>query len=194
VIGLSDEVRADGRWAVADLRDAGVERIVLLTGDRPRPADVVSSAVGLDEAQAELLPADKVDALRALRTRYGPVAMVGDGVNDAPALAAADVGIAMGAAGSDVALETADVVLMGDDLRKLPFALRLGRAALGTIRQNIAVALGLKAAFVVLAIAGVATMWMAILADTGASLLVTANSLRLLRAGRPVDPMLQFKT
>jgi Cd2+/Zn2+-exporting ATPase len=136
---------------------------------------------GLDEVHAELMPAQKVDAIHALRAQYGPVAMVGDGINDAPALAAADVGIAMGAAGSDVALETADVVLMSDDLSKLPFALRLGRATLANIRQNVAIALTLKIAFVLLAAGGFATMWMAIVADTGASLIVTANSIRLLR-------------
>jgi len=181
VIGLADRMRTDGRAAVSGLRNTGVERIVLLTGDVRASADRALAGTGLDEAHAELLPAQKVEAIQALRERYGPVAMVGDGINDAPALAAADVGIAMGVAGSDVALETADVVLMSDDLSRLPFALRLGRTALGNIRQNVAIALTLKLAFVVLAAAGLATMWMAILADTGASLLVTANSLRLLR-------------
>lgn len=181
VIGLADRMRTDGRAAVADLRETGVERVVLLTGDVRASAERARSGVGLDEAHAELLPAQKVEAIQALRAKYGPVAMVGDGINDAPALAAADVGIAMGAAGTDVALEAADVVLMSDDLSRLPFALRLGRSALRNIRQNVAIALSLKLAFVVLAAAGLATMWMAILADTGASLFVTANSLRLLR-------------
>jgi Cd2+/Zn2+-exporting ATPase len=181
VIGLSDQMRTDGRAAVSGLRHTGVDRVVLLTGDVRASADRAARGAGLDEAHAELLPAQKVEAIRALRDTYGPVAMVGDGINDAPALAAADVGIAMGAAGSDVALETADVVLMSDDLSKLPFALRLGRAALANIHQNVAIALSLKLAFVVLATVGLATMWMAIVADTGASLLVTANSLRLLR-------------
>jgi len=182
VIGLSDSMRTGGRAAVADLRDTGVERVVLLTGDIRASADRALAGAGLDEAHAELLPAQKVEAIQALRERYGPVAMVGDGINDAPALASADVGIAMGAAGSDVAMETADVVLMSDDLSRLPFALRLGRATLANIRQNVGIALALKLAFVVLAAAGLATMWMAIVADTGASLVVTANSLRLLRS------------
>jgi Cd2+/Zn2+-exporting ATPase len=181
VIGLSDVMRTEGRDAVMSLRDAGIDRVVLLTGDIQANAARALAGAGLDEAHAELLPAQKVEAIRALRDRYGAVAMVGDGINDAPALAAADVGIAMGAAGSDVALDTADVVLMSDDLSKLPFALRLGRRTLANIRQNVGTALVLKLAFVALAAAGLATMWMAIVADTGASLLVTANSLRLLR-------------
>jgi Cd2+/Zn2+-exporting ATPase len=180
VIALSDRMRTGGRDAIANLRELGVDRVVLLTGDVRVNAERALAGAGLDEAHAELLPSQKVDAIHALRERCGAVAMVGDGINDAPALAAADVGIAMGAAGSDVALETADVVLMSDDLSRLPFALRLGRAALANIRQNVTVALGLKLAFVALAAFGLATMWMAVLADTGASLLVTANSLRLL--------------
>jgi Cd2+/Zn2+-exporting ATPase len=181
VIGLTDQMRMGGRDAVSSLRHTGVDRVVLLTGDLRANAERALAGAGLDEAHAELLPAQKVAAIQALRDEYGPVAMVGDGINDAPALAAADVGIAMGAAGSDVALETADVVLMSDDLSRLPFALRLGRATLANIRQNVTIALSLKLAFVVLAAIGLATMWMAIVADTGASLIVTANSLRLLR-------------
>ena len=181
VIGLADRPRDVGRDVITGVREQGIERVVLLTGDSRASADGMQRAAGLDEAHAGLLPADKAAALSTLRDQYGPVAMVGDGVNDAPALAAADVGIAMGGAGTDVALETADVVLMSDDLTKLPYALRLSRATLRNIRANLAIALTLKIAFVALAAAGVATLWMAILADTGASLIVTANSLRLLR-------------
>jgi Cd2+/Zn2+-exporting ATPase len=181
VIGLADALRDNGDEAVRALRRAGVRHVALLTGDHQGSAAVAVRTAGLDEAHAELLPEDKVAHIERLRSTYGPVAMVGDGVNDAPALATADVGVAMGAAGTDIALETADVALMSDDLTRLPFAIDLGRRTLRNIRQNIAVALGLKFAFVGLAVAGVATIWMAVLADTGASLLVTANALRLLR-------------
>ena len=181
VLGVSHSMRGGGRQAVADLRSVGVNRVALLTGDRQGNADAVRLHAGLDEAHGDLMPQDKVDHVIRLRDTYGPVAMVGDGINDAPALAAAEIGIAMGGAGTDVAIETAHVALMTDDLSKLPYALRLGRATLANIRFNVGLALGLKVAFVVLAAAGVATLWMAILADTGASLLVTASSLRLLR-------------
>ena len=181
VIGLTDGIRDGGRSAVTALRAEGVDRVVLLTGDTRGNADAMLTAAGLDEAHAGLMPADKVRWVETLRERHGAVAMVGDGVNDAPALAAADVGVAMGVAGTGVALETADVALMADDLGKLPYALRLGRATRWNIRANVSLALGLKLAFVALAAFGLATLWMAILADTGASLLVTANSLRLLR-------------
>jgi len=180
-IGLTDEVRADGRETVAGLRGHGVGRIALLTGDTSPRARAALAGAGFDELHAELMPGDKVEAVARLRKAHGPVAMVGDGINDAPALAAADVGIAMGGAGTGVALETADVVLMADDLSKLPYALRLGRATRANVQQNVTAALALKLGFVVLAAAGLATMWMAIVADTGASLVVTANSLRLLK-------------
>ena len=181
VIRVSDHVRGEGRDAIARLRDEGIARVELLTGDTPANAEAIRASAGLDAAHASLLPADKVRHIARLRAEFGSVAMVGDGVNDAPALAAADVGIAMGTAGSDIALETADVALMSDELEKLPYALRLARATMNNIRTNLILALGLKLAFVVAAAAGVATLWMAVLADTGASLLVTANSLRLLR-------------
>jgi Cd2+/Zn2+-exporting ATPase len=181
VIGLADGLRGGGREVVTQLRAEGVNRVVMLTGDAGANAAGIAHAADVDEAHAELLPGDKVDQLARLRARFGPVAMVGDGVNDAPALAAADVGIAMGAAGTDIALETADVALMSDDLARLPYVLRLGRRTLARVRQNVAIAIGLKLAFVILAATGVATIWMAVLADTGASLIVTANGMRLLR-------------
>jgi Cd2+/Zn2+-exporting ATPase len=181
VIGVADEVRAVAKDVVAELTDHGVEHIVLLTGDQTVTARALAASVGITDYRAELLPEDKLAAVGELRARFGTLAMVGDGVNDAPALAAADVGIAMGVAGTDAALETADVALMADDLAKIPFAIRLSRAAARNIRLNIGFSLGLKAAFLVLAIAGVATLWMAVVADTGASLIVIANALRLLR-------------
>jgi Cd2+/Zn2+-exporting ATPase len=182
VIGVADEARHASREVVRDLHGHGVAHVALLTGDAAATAAAVARETGVDEVRAELLPGHKVDAIADLRRRHGPVGMVGDGVNDAPALAAADVGFAMGAAGSDAALETADVALMGDDLTKVAFAIRLSRATLRNIRANIAVALGLKALFLGLAVAGHATLWMAVLADMGASLLVVGNGLRLLRA------------
>ena len=181
VIGIADQTRDTAREALDRLRRAGVTHVVMLTGDNEQTAAAIAAHVGIDEWRSELLPADKVTAIDDLKRRYGVVAMVGDGVNDAPALAAADIGIAMGAAGTDAALETADVALMADDLLAVPGFLRLGRATVRNIRANIAVALGLKAVFLALAVAGVATLWMAVVADMGASLLVIANGLRLLR-------------
>jgi Cd2+/Zn2+-exporting ATPase len=180
VIGVSDRERAGAAEAVADLRRHGVNRIAMLTGDAAPSARAIGARVGVDDVRAELLPADKVDAVTTLRGA-GAVAMIGDGVNDAPALAAADVGIVMGAIGSDAAIETADVALMTDDLSKVAWAMRLSRATLRNVRANVAIALGLKAAFVIAAAAGVATLWMAVLADTGASVIVLTNALRLRR-------------
>ncbi|HXW07981.1 MAG TPA: heavy metal translocating P-type ATPase [Vicinamibacterales bacterium] len=181
VIGVADETREAGADAVALLRGQGIEHVVLLTGDHEAAARTLAGSLGLDDFRAGLLPEDKVDAVRQLQETYGALAMVGDGVNDAPALAAADVGIAMGVAGTDAALETADVALMADELLKIPFAVRLSRATARNIRANIGFSLLLKAAFLVLAVAGAATLWMAVVADMGASLIVIGNALRLLR-------------
>jgi Cd2+/Zn2+-exporting ATPase len=181
VIALADTVRETAADVVNLLRQGGIARIELLTGDGSAAAEPIARRVGVDAVTANLLPADKVDRVKALGAAWGRVAMVGDGVNDAPALAAADVGIVMGAAGSDAALETADVALMGDDLARLPFALRLARASMRTIRVNVVVALAMKLVFLVLAVSGYTSLWLAIVADTGTSLLVVANGLRLLR-------------
>ncbi len=182
LVAVADEPRATARAAVALLRAQGIERIALLTGDNRTAARSLADELGIDEADAELLPEDKVEAITRLRARFGPVAMIGDGVNDAPALAAADVGFAMGAAGTDAALETADVALMADELLRVPYAFRLSRATARTIRANIVFALALKAVFLGLGVFGLATLWMAVVADMGASLVVIANGLRLLRA------------
>jgi Cd2+/Zn2+-exporting ATPase len=181
VIGVGDAVRETARDAVDLLRRQGITRVVMLTGDNANVARALARTLAIDEVRAELLPEDKVAAVQQLKRQYGTVAMVGDGVNDAPALAAADVGIAMGVAGTDAALETADVALMADELLRLPFAFRLSRRTVRHIKANITLALGLKAAFLVLGVAGLATLWMAVVADMGASLLVIANGLRLLR-------------
>jgi Cd2+/Zn2+-exporting ATPase len=181
VILVADAVRQAGREAVELLRGTGVAHVAMLTGDHASTASRIGRALGIADVRAGLLPQDKLDAIRDLKAARGAVAMVGDGVNDAPALAAADVGIAMGAAGSDAALETADVALMSDDLLRIPYAVRLSRATVRNIQVNIALSLGLKALFLVLAALGLATLWMAVVADMGASLLVIANGLRLLR-------------
>jgi Cd2+/Zn2+-exporting ATPase len=181
-VAIADRPRESAREAVELLRENGVRHVAMLTGDHPDTARTIAAELGLDEHRAALLPEHKHTAVRQLRAAYGPIMMVGDGVNDAPALAAADVGVAMGAAASDAALETADVALMSDELLKLAYALRLARATLRNIKTNVAISLVLKAAFLVMAVAGVATLWMAILADTGASVVVVANALRLLRA------------
>jgi Cd2+/Zn2+-exporting ATPase len=180
-LSIADRPRETAREAVELLRDQGVRRVVMLTGDQPGTAAAIAQEVGVDEVRAGLMPDQKHAAVRELRA-YGPVMMVGDGINDAPALAASDVGVAIGAAASDAALETADVALMSEELLKLPYALRLARATLRNIRTNVAISLVLKAAFLVLAMTGHATLWMAILADTGASVIVVGNALRLLRA------------
>ena len=180
-IGVTDLVRPSARETIELLRTHGVRRVVMVTGDGPDAARAVAVAVGLDEYHHGMLPEAKHALVRSMRGPSGAVLMVGDGVNDAPALAAADVGVAMGAAGSDVAIETADVALMSDELLRLPYTLRLARATVRNVKTNVAVSLLLKAAFLVLAVAGLATLWMAVLADTGASVIVVTNALRLMR-------------
>ena len=184
IIGIGDAVRENAASAIQALHRAGVEAVVMLSGDNQRTVDFISKQVGIDEARGDLLPEQKVAVVKALRDRYETVGMVGDGVNDAPAMATATVGIAMGVAGTDAAIETADVTLMQDDLAKIVETVSLARRTLGIIRFNIVFALALKLVFLVLALAGYASLWLAILADTGATLLVVANALRLLQAPR----------
>ena len=181
-LGVADAVREEAAAAVADLQGASLH-VAMLTGDNARTARAVADRLAIADRRAELLPEAKMAAVRDLQERMGPMVMVGDGVNDAPALAAAAVGVAMGARASDATLETADVVLLNPDLRLVPQSIRLGRAALDVVRQNVAVSIGVKAAVLLLTLAGYGTLWAAVAADMGASLLVIANGLRLLRAG-----------
>jgi len=181
ILAVGDTVRPNAAVAIKALHAAGIESVVMLSGDNQRTADSIAKQVGIDEARGDLLPEDKVTAVKTLREKHGSVGMVGDGVNDAPAMASATIGIAMGGAGTDAAIETADVTLMTDDLGKIAETIRLGRRTLGIIRFNITFALALKALFLVLTLIGHASLWLAIMADTGATLLVVANSLRLLR-------------
>lgn len=183
LIAVTDAVRPGAAEVIADLRRLGIQRIIMVTGDNNSTAIDIASSLGLTEVRAELLPQDKVEAVEELVRLHGAVAMIGDGVNDAPALARADLGIAMGAAGSDAAIEAADIALMSDDLAKLPWLIRHSRRTLSIIRQNIAFALTVKGAVAALTVFGFASLWAAIAADVGASLLVVGNGLRLLRSG-----------
>lgn len=182
---LADTVRPAAAKTLSELRKVGIEHLIMLSGDNQPTADAIARQVGVDEVLAELLPADKVTAMEKLVERYGSVAMIGDGINDAPVLGRATVGIAMGGIGSDAAIETADIALMGDDISQLPWLIKHSRRALTIIRQNIFFSLALKAVFVLLTLLGHASLWAAIAADTGASLLVIFNGLRLL--GSPSD-------
>jgi Cd2+/Zn2+-exporting ATPase len=181
LFGVADTPRANARQAVADLKGCDNVHTVMLTGDNSTVATEIGRQVGVDEVRAGLLPEEKVSAIAALSEEYRTVAMVGDGVNDAPALARADVGIAMGGAGSAQAMETADVVLMGDDLAQLPSIVWLSRKTRGIVTANIAFALAVKAVIFALATVGLAMLWMAIVADVGASLAVILNGMRLRR-------------
>ncbi|EMA65224.1 heavy metal translocating P-type ATPase [Halorubrum kocurii] len=179
-VAVADEVRRDSKRAVERLRELGVERVVMLTGDNEGTARAIAEQVGVDEYRAELLPEEKVDAVESLQAAYGEVAMVGDGINDAPALATADVGVAMGAAGTDTALETADIALMGDDVAKLPYLYALSHTANGVIRQNVWASLGVKFLLALGVPLGLVSVAMAVVVgDMGMSLGVTGNAMRL---------------
>ncbi len=182
VFAVADVLRDSSRQALGDLHALGVETVIL-SGDNQRTVDFIATLLQVKDARGGLLPHDKLSAIRDLVRRYKVVGMVGDGINDSPALAAANIGFAMGAAGSDAALETADVALMDNDLRKLPAFIRLSRQTTAILAENIALALTIKGLFFALAIAGMASLWMAVSADMGVSLLVVLNGLRLLRTG-----------
>lgn len=199
IIGVADQVRENSRSTIEMLQTIGIKQIHMLTGDNEGTARAIANQIGNIEYKAELLPEDKVTTIKWLMEQNGQVAMVGDGINDAPALATSTVGIAMGAAGTDTALETADVALMSDDLSKIPYTVTLSRKTLRIIKQNIAFSLLIKAAFLAMIIPGWATLWMAVLADTGASLLVILNGMRLLRTdqnrrAKPPTPDVQSVT
>ena len=183
-IAVADPIRSTSKNVLEKLKNAGIQHTVMLTGDDKRTANAIAMKLGMTDVEAELMPEQKLSAIRVLKDKYRAVAMVGDGVNDSPALAAATVGIAMGGAGTDAALETADVALMGDDLEKLPYTIKLSRKALHIIKENIMFALGLKIIALLLIIPGWLTLWIAIFADMGATLLVVLNSLRLLKVNK----------
>ncbi|MGM8216032.1 heavy metal translocating P-type ATPase [Bacillaceae bacterium W0354] len=181
IIAIADTLRKNAKAALDSLNKSGIKHTILLTGDHEQTAKAISGKVGISNFLASLLPKDKQTEIKKLKQQYGKIAMVGDGVNDAPALATADVGIAMGGTGTDTALETADIALMGDDLEKLPFTVRLSKRTLAIIKENITFAIGIKLLALLLVIPGWLTLWIAILADMGATLLVTLNALRLLK-------------
>lgn len=181
ILAIGDTIRPGAKAAITAIHEAGIREVVMLSGDNTRTVRAIADQAGIDQAYGDLLPDQKIERLRELAKTHGSVGMIGDGVNDAPALAAATVGIAMGAGGTDTAIETADVALMKDDLATVALAIRMGRRTVGVIRFNIIFSLAVKAIFLVLALLGDTSLWLAVLADTGATLLVVANALRLLR-------------
>lgn len=181
ILAVADTLRENSTAAVQALRDAGIKHVAMLTGDNKRVAGAIAGQLALDAVHSELLPENKVAAVKEIMREHGRVVMVGDGVNDAPALAASSIGVAMGVSGSDAALETADIALMADDLGKLAYIIRLSRKTVSVIKQNIGFSLVLKAVFVIATFFGVVNLWLAVLADTGASILVTLNGMRLMR-------------
>ena len=181
ILAIADSIRENAAQAIRDLHAAGIQKVVMLSGDNQRTVDAIAREVGIDEAHGDLLPEQKIERVRALLKEHTYAGMIGDGVNDAPAMAVATVAIAMGAAGTDTAIETADIALMKDDLSKIAETIRLGRRTLRIIQFNIVFSLAVKAVFLVLAVVGYTSLWLAIAADTGATLVVIANALRLLR-------------
>jgi Zn2+/Cd2+-exporting ATPase len=181
LIAVADEIRESSKEVIRKLHQVGIEKTVMLTGDNQRTAEAIGKQVGVSDIKADLLPEDKLNFIKELRGKHKNVGMVGDGVNDAPALAASTVGVAMGGAGTDTALETADIALMSDDLSKLPYTIKLSRKALAIIKQNITFSLGIKVLALLLIVPGWLTLWLAIFADMGATLIVTLNSMRLLK-------------
>lgn len=192
LIVVADQVRKESKNVIEKIHQLGILKTIMLTGDNQRTGSAIGQQLGMTEVKAELLPQDKLDIVKQLKQQYPKVAMVGDGVNDAPALASATVGIAMGGAGTDTALETADIALMADDLSKLPFTIELSRKAMNIIKENITFAIGIKVLALLLIIPGWLTLWMAIFADMGATLIVTINGMRLLRV-RPMNSKNRIK-
>ena len=188
IFGLGDTLKANAREAIQNLHQIGIEKVVVLSGDNQKTVDALCKLAGVDEGKGDLLPEDKVTEVKRLLERFGNVAMVGDGVNDAPALANATIGVSMGAAGTDSAIETSDVSLMQDDLSQLPKAVSHGRRVLRVIQFNIAFAIVTKLAFLILAVVGYSNLWLAVAADMGASILVTLNALRLLKSDEIASP------
>jgi Cd2+/Zn2+-exporting ATPase len=182
LFAVADTIKESSREAIAQLKELGVHPI-MLTGDNSATAKTIAAEAGIEDAKGNMLPEDKLTAIKEFQAKYGATAMTGDGINDAPALAQADIGFAMGGAGTDTAMEAADIVIMNDDLRRIPETIRLSRKTHTVLWQNISVALGIKAIFMVLALMGTATMRMAVFADMGATLIVVANGLRLMRFG-----------
>jgi Cd2+/Zn2+-exporting ATPase len=183
LFAVADTIRETSKQAIVDLKALGVTS-VMLTGDNTATAKAIAAQAGIDDARGDLLPEAKLDAIKEMQKRYGATGMTGDGINDAPALAQADIGFAMGGAGTDTAMEAADVVIMNDDLQRVAETVRLSKHTHAVLWQNITLALGIKSVFLVMAVVGTATMWMAVFADMGASLLVVGNGLRLLRRAR----------
>jgi Cd2+/Zn2+-exporting ATPase len=179
VIAVADKLRENAKNAIGDLKHSGIDNIVMLTGDNKETASEIAAHLGIDKFEANLLPDDKLARIESISDNFGRTAMVGDGVNDAPAISRADVGIAMGAIGSDIAIETADIALMGDDLEALPYTVKLSRKTLRIIKQNVTASIAVKLAFITLSVFGLSTLWMAVFADTGIALLVILNGLRL---------------